>query len=415
MRPGLRRYRDLFRTPGFVRIAVPSLVGRLPIGMLTLLFVLVVAAGTGSYGAAGLATAANSALTALVGPFLGRLADRGRAAAVLAWCGPAQAALLVVLVVALRGGAPAWVAIVLAGLAGAVNPPIDPVTRAVLPRIAPEPEQVRTAYALDAIAVELTYVIGPAVVGLITAFADAYAATLVAAAVTAAGSIGLATARPVRQGWPAPAPGRRRTSPVRSAGMLVVLTVAGLGSVAYGMLEVAIPAHAAVEGHADEAGLLIAVWSIGSIVGGLWYVSRTFRTPPWRQYGILMLLNVVGFGVLLLQQNLWSLAVLLVFAGLFVAPTTTLEFTLVAQLAPEEARAEAFTWVNTSVYLGFAGGSALAGTALSPVLGTPHGLTVAGACAVGVVAVGALLAWAGRGALRPRVADDFADQARRPG
>ncbi|MEV0715697.1 MFS transporter [Asanoa sp. NPDC050611] len=401
MRDGLRRYRDLLRTPGVVRIAVPSLVGRLPIGMLTLLFVLVVAEGTGSYGAAGLATAANSLLTALVGPLLGRLADRGRAVGVLVWCGLAQAALLVGLVLALRAGAPAWLAIVLAGLAGAVNPPIDPVTRAVLPRITTDPEQVRTAYALDAIAVELTYVVGPAVVGLITAVADAYVATLVAAAVTAVGSIGLATAHPVRRGWPAPPPARRRVSPVRSAGMLVVLGVAGLASVAYGLMEVAIPAHAAVEGHADQAGLLIAVWSVGSIAGGLWYAGRTFRTPAWRQYGILMLGNVAGFGVILLQQNLWSLAVLLLFAGLFIAPTTTLEFTLVAQLVPDESRAEAFTWANTSVYLGFAAGSALAGTALASVLGTPHGLTVAGACAVGAVALGAVLAFAARGALRP--------------
>jgi len=399
----LRRYRDLLRTPGVVRIAVPSLVGRLPFGMLTLLFVLVVAEGTGSYGAAGLATAANSALTALVGPVLGRLADRGRAVGVLVWCGLAQAALLVGLVLALRAGAAAWAAIVLAGLAGAVNPPIDPVTRAVLPRIAPK--HVRTGYALDAIAVELTYVVGPALVGLITAVADAYTATLVAAAVTAAGSIGLATAAPVRRGWPAQPATRRRVSPVRSAGMLVVLAVAGLAAVAYGVMEVAIPAHAAAEGHADEAGLLIAVWSVGSIVGGLWYAGRTFRTPPWRQYGILMLGNVAGFGVILLQQNLWSLAVLLLFAGLFVAPTTTLEFTLVAQLTPDESRAEAFTWANTAVYLGFAAGSALAGSALSSVLGTPNGLTIAGACAVGVVALGAVVAWAGRRALRPTSAN----------
>ncbi|HEV7707666.1 MAG TPA: hypothetical protein VGP16_05685, partial [Asanoa sp.] len=177
--------------------------------------------------------------------------------------------------------------------------------------------------------------------------------------------------------------------------------VAGLTSVAYGLMEVAIPAHAAFEGHGDQAGILIAVWSVGSITGGLWYASRSFRTPPWRQYGILMLGNVLGFGVILLQQNLWTLGVLLLFAGLFIAPTTTVEFTLVAQLSPDTTRTEAFTWANTAVYLGFAAGSALAGTALSPVLGKADGLTIAGACAVGVVALGALLAWTFRRALRP--------------
>jgi len=397
VRATLRRYGALFRTPGVARVAVPSLVGRLPTGMLTLLFVLVVAAGTGSYAAAGLATAANSAATALVGPVLGRLADRGRAVSVLVLCGLIQALLLVGLVLALRAGASAAVAVVLAGLAGAVNPPIDPVTRAVLPRVVPSPPLLRTAYALDAVAVELTYVVGPAVVGLVTAVAGAYAATFVAAAVTAAGSIGLATAPAVRRGWP-PSPAVRRR--VRSAGLLVVLAVAGLASVAYGLLEVAIPAHAAVEGHADEAGLLVAVWSAGSIIGGLWYSARSFRMPPERQYGILMLANVAGFGLILLQRDLWSLGALLLVAGLFIAPTTTVEFTLVTRLSPDEARTEAFTWANTSVYLGFAAGAALAGTALAPVLGTAHGLTVAGVVAVGLVAAGAALAWTFRGALR---------------
>lgn len=68
MRTAVRRYRALFATPGALRVALPSLLGRLPIGMSTLLFVLVVYAGTGSYGAAGLATAANSALTAVTAP-----------------------------------------------------------------------------------------------------------------------------------------------------------------------------------------------------------------------------------------------------------------------------------------------------------------------------------------------------------
>jgi len=394
----LRRYRDLFRTPGFARVAVPSLIGRLPTGMLTLLFVLVVAAGTGSYGAAGLATAANSALTAATGPVLGRLADRGHAVAVLVSCGVAQALLLAGLVVALRAGAGPAVAVVLAGLAGAANPPIDPVTRAVLPRLAPTPELLRTAYALDAIAVELTYVVGPAIVGVVTALADAYAATIAAAVVTAVGALGLATA--VRH-TPFTPGVRRRVSPLRSRGLLVVLLVAGLQSVAYGVMEVAVPAHAAFEGHADEAGLLVAVWSLGSIAGGLWYAGRTFRTPPWRQYGILLLANVVGFGAILLRQNLWTLGVLLLFAGLFIAPTTTLEFTLVTDLSPPGARTEAFTWANTAVYLGFAAGSALAGTALSPVLATADGLTISGLCAVGLVALGAVVAWSLRGTLRP--------------
>ena len=408
MRTAIRRYRVLFGTPGVARVALPSIVGRLPIGMYTLLFVLVVAEGTGSYAAAGLATAANSAATAFVSPVLGRIADRGRADAVLAICGVGEASLLVAMVLALRADAPVWLVIVIAGLAGGLSPPIGAVTRVVLPRLAPDPASVQTAYALDAIAVELTYVAGPAVVGIITAIAGAYVATIVAAVITAVGTLALATAPAVRTTYRAvprvstdAAP--RRRSPLRTRGMVVVLAVAFVQAAAYGIMEVAIPAHAEHLGHASAAGILVALWSVGSIVGGLWYSGLTLRTPAYRQYGILMLLNVAGFASILLATGLVSLGALLLFAGLFIAPLTAVEFLLVTNLADDGTQTEAFTWANTAVYLGFAVGSALAGTALGAVLGTDGGLRVSGIVAVGLVALGAVLAIALRGRLRADV------------
>jgi len=102
MRTAVTRYRTLLVVPGVGRVFAASLIGRLPIGMAMLLFVLVVHAGTGSYAVGGLAGAANAAATALFGPPMGRLADRGHAALVLALSGLAQAAALGWLVIALH-------------------------------------------------------------------------------------------------------------------------------------------------------------------------------------------------------------------------------------------------------------------------------------------------------------------------
>src|SRR6185503_8873990 len=101
MRRAARRYHTLFTAPGVRNVFAASIVGRLPVGMAMLLFVLVVHAGTGSYAVAGLAAAANSAATALCGPTMGRLADRGHAALLLVVTGLAQGAALVALVLAL--------------------------------------------------------------------------------------------------------------------------------------------------------------------------------------------------------------------------------------------------------------------------------------------------------------------------
>jgi predicted MFS family arabinose efflux permease len=170
-----------------------------------------------------------------------------------------------------------------------------------------------------------------------------------------------------------------------------VLLAAGLEAAAYGVLEVAIPAHADHAGRPDAAGPLVAVWSVGSIVGGLWYSGRTFRAPPGRQYAVLMSANVVGFASVLLATGLPSLGVILFLAGLVIAPTTAVEYTLVTALAPAGTETEAFTWSGTAVYLGFAAGSALAGTALSATLTTERGLTISALVATGLVLVGATL------------------------
>ena len=279
-----RRYHTLFVAPGVRTLFASSLIGRLPVGMAMLLFVLVVHAGTGSYTIAGLAAAANAAATAFCGPPLGRLSDRGHASLILVLTGLAQGATLVGLVVGLRMhlGGPAIIGI--GAIAGVVNPPIAAVTRTVLPRLAPDVQSRTTAFAMDALLVEFTFVLGPALVGIVSAIWDGYTATLLAAALNVIGSLWLAAARSVRHGYrevaaqirtSAPAHAgsrwRRLIGPLASGGLRIVLIVSVLEAAAFGVLEVAIPAYTNARGLPQAGGLLFAIWSGGSIVGGLWY------------------------------------------------------------------------------------------------------------------------------------------------
>jgi MFS family permease len=397
MRKAARRYHALFTAPGVRNVFAASIVGRLPVGMAMLLFVLVVHAGTGSYAVAGLAAAANSAATALFGPTMGRLADRGHTALLLVVTGLAQGASLVALVFALRGHLDASVIVAIAAVTGAVNPPIAAVTRTVLPRLAPDEESKQTAFALDAVLVETTFVVGPAIIVAIQSFSDAYAATLFAAALNVVGSLWLAAAPSVRHGYVVDAPPRhanrwrRIIGPLASRGLRVVLVVSILEAAAFGVLEVAIPAYTNAIGRSELGGLLYAVWSGGSIIGGLWFGGQDFTAPLHRQYLILMCLNLLGFSGVLLAGGPASLAILLFLAGLAISPTTAVEAALVADLSPEEARTEAFTWSGTAIYLGFALGSGLAAVALSGSLGTTSALTSATLLAVGLCAAGTTL------------------------
>ncbi|HEY1488275.1 MAG TPA: MFS transporter [Micromonosporaceae bacterium] len=407
MRNAARRYRTLLAARGVRSLLVSSLIGRLPIGMGMLLFILVVHAGTGSYTVGGLAAAANSLATAFFGPPLGRLADRGHAALILVVTGVLQAASLVGLVIALKLGSGDALIIAIGAITGIVNPPIAAVTRTVLPRLAPDEPSRMTAFALDATLIDMTYVIGPAIVGVVSAIWSGYAAALVAAAFSVIGALGVAAARSVRHGYPR-ATGPRRTGsrwrrligPLSSRGLRTVLIVSILQAAAFGVLEVAIPAYTNASGMPQAGGLLIAIWSCGSIVGGLWYGAQDFRASLGRQYAVLMTLNMIGFSSMLLAGGPYTLGIFLFFAGLFIAPATTVEGALVTRLAPADATTEAFTWSGTAIYLGFALGSGIGALALSSSLGSTSALTNATLIAVALSAVGTLLTVTERRSLR---------------
>ncbi|MEV6968419.1 MFS transporter [Hamadaea sp. NPDC051192] len=383
-----RRYRALFGVPGVTRVTVPSLVGRLPYGMSTLVFVLAVHHGTGSYAVAGLATAVNSAATALSAPWLGRLADRGHAPTVLAATGVVNALLLTALITVLAGHAPVGVILAVMAAAGAANPPVSAVTRVVLPRLAPG--HASTAYALDAVCSELTYVVGPALIAVISAVAGPYAAVALTASMSAAGAVGLAAAPAARYRVAVP----DAESPVSerprllTVALTILLAVAGLEAAAYGLMEVAIPAYAAGQGSPAGAGAVIAAWSAGSILGGLWFAGANPTMSRWRLLFLLATLNTTGFALICLSAGLPSLGAILALGGLVIAPMTAVEMGLVTSLAPLARRTEAFTWAGTAVFVGYSAGAALAGL----VAARGGGLIAAALTATALVAAATVLA-----------------------
>ncbi|MBB5870172.1 MFS family permease [Allocatelliglobosispora scoriae] len=385
-----RRYRALLVMPGVVRVALPSFIGRMPYGMTTLLFVLAVEHGTGSFTVAGLATGAHAALTAVTAPWLGRLADRGHAAVVLASTGIAYAAMLTALIGALWLHAPVAVILLIAGVSGALNPPIGAVTRVVLPGLAPK--QADTAYALDTIFVELTFVVGPMLIALITWLSGPYAAVIFTGMLSAGGAVALATAPGLRDRYrgivTVPLARGERRAKLLTASIVTVLIVGALESAAYGVIEVAIPAYASELGSPSASGAIVAAWSSGSIIGGIWFSGLNPTMRKAKLFALLMTLNTVGFASIMLASGVTSLAALLLLGGLVIAPTTTIECALVTALAPHGRTTEAFTWTGTGIFVGFAAGTSVSGF----VVGQGGGLLTTAIIATALVGVGALLA-----------------------
>lgn len=389
----LAPYRALLRRPGVARLVLAGIVGRAPVGIVSIAVVLLVHASTGSFAEAGAVDAAFAVASAVGNPLLGRLVDRAGQTRVLAVSALLHGLFLAALVaVADRHGATALMAICAAG-AGATVPPLSASLRTLWPGLAGDENELSTAYALESVSVELFFILGPAACGVLIALSSPGAATLAAVGLTLAGTALFVTAEPSRR-WRAERAGRPRAGALASPGMRALVLAIVPEGIAFGVLGVAVPAFAVRHGHPAAAGWLLAAQALGSAAGGLWYGARTHRAPLARRFTVLFALFALGLAPLALAGSLPVLALILVVGGIALAPLAAVGFELVGRLAPAGTGTESYNWVITALVSGTALGAALGG-AVVQASGERWALLVA----AGAAGAGPLVALLGRRAL----------------
>jgi MFS family permease len=141
--------------------------------------------------------------------------------------------------------------------------------------------------------------------------------------------------------------------------LLVTVLLAG---VVIGAVEVGLPALAARHGSRWSAGPLLALFSIGSMAGGLLYSARSWRLSIGLRYPALLAAMALAVAPLIAVHSLAAGLLLSAVAGLGVAPMLSAQFSLVGALARAGAATEAFTWHRAATIAGMAAGSALAGS-----------------------------------------------------
>ena len=223
----------------------------------------------------------------------------------------------------------------------------------------------QTALAAETSMFELVFVVGPLLVALFVALADPALAIGFAAAATLVGTIALALGPAIRSQKPHPsAEPTSGLGPLRAPGFAALLACcAGLGT-AFGASTVAIPAYAQAQGGANPetmAGVLIAVWSLGSALGGLWFGTRVVRSALSRQFAWLLAAVAASLMILPIMPGPIALGAALVIGGATIAPALTIENALVGRLAPGRMMNEAYTWMVTIGVSASAFGSSIAG------------------------------------------------------
>jgi hypothetical protein len=218
-----------------------------------------------------------------------------------------------------------------------------------------------TAYTFESMIAELFYIVGPAITTLMIALSSPSVALVVAIALSAAGTIGFATAA-LSRGWRSEHHARPRAGALAAPGMRTLMLAIVPTGIAFGVLEVAMPAFAVAHGHAAGlAGILLSAMALGSLVGGLWYGARNWSGPIVARFIGLEVLFTVGLLPLLVADSIGSMVALMALAGLALAPSAAAGYLVVDHIAPPGTVTEATTWVMTANVAGAALGAALGG------------------------------------------------------
>jgi MFS family permease len=380
---------SVLRVPGFTPLFVASMAGRLPASALGLVLILHIRGLTGSFAAGGAVAGAYALANGVTGPLLGRLVDRRGQAPVLVPAALVSAAAIVAVALLPHGVAVAP-AIALAALAGGAFPPLGPCLRTLWPSLlGDEPARMHAAFSLEAAALEATYIVGPVVIaGAIGAWSTA-AATLTCAALLLGGVLAFCAHAASRLWRPAGAAATGAAGALRSPGVRTLMLVFALLGATFGSIEIAVPVAAEAAGHAGAAGLLLGVWGLGSLLGGLVAARAGAARDATRRLTTLLAVLAAGHLLLTIPLGPLPLAALLLLAGLALSPAIAAAYAMVEGLAPAGTVTEAYTWLSTGIAAGLAVGAALSG-ALAEAHGAGAAFAAAGAACAGGALAGTL-------------------------
>ncbi|MCS0634253.1 MFS transporter [Streptomyces sp. LP05-1] len=350
-------YRKVLTRPGITPLMMLGTLSKIAIVAIPVVLNLGVVLGLGlGFGAAGMVIAAYAVGVGVGGPVQGRMMDKYGARPVLLVCAAAQ-----VLFWGFGPVMPYGMLVVGAAGCGLLNLPGFSLLRLRLAVAIPE-EQRHTAFALDAMTSNISYMAGPALGVVVATTVSSDASMRGLGLVIALTGVGLAVLNPqVRdaKGTATGGPGRRlkfrdwftpALLPVLAATTATTLATAGYESAIVGGLR-----HS---GQVEWAGLVLTVCGLCSLFGALIY--GTLKRSP----GFAVITGLVGLTTIIggFATHDWRLlALAMVLPAALCSPAFAATGSAASELAPAGARGVVMGCYSTALTLGNSIGAPLSG------------------------------------------------------
>lgn len=361
-------YRRVLGLPGAAAFSGAGVLARVPMSMTGLGIVLLVTQSSGSYAHAGRVSATYVVATALAAIPLARLVDSLGQRRVLLPAALVSATALVVMVLGVRQEWASPFVYLAAFVGGATMPNFGSAVRTRWAHALDgdaDRSRLDTAFAWESVMDEVVFVVSPTLATILAATASPVVTVLASVAALVLGATWLHTLRstepPVaakdvdlgelgRLPW-------RVLGPLAATGLLLGL--------AFGGCEVATIALADEQDKPIAAGVILAVWSMGSLVSGLVVGTMTMRRPVDVRVRLgLLSLAVASVPLPFLGDSLVLTGFFLLFVGAGIAPTIIASVSWIESLVPRGRLNEALAVYSTGIVAGVAPGAAISGASV---------------------------------------------------
>src|ERR1700712_4468192 len=306
-------YGSVLKTPGGARIIAAQLTARLPNGMLSLAYLLQVQYVLHSYGGAGRFLGATSVGQAIAGPLTSRWMGRWGMRPVLILT-TLVCATTVFSIAFLQMTLPAYM--VVGFLGGLSTPPAQPAVRTIYPKMVTS-AQLTTLFAVDASAQEIIWIAGPVVITFVSIQVSTVLGVVIPGILMLGGGLWFLLSPEV--GKVRIPRSRRSLGAVLRKRPVILATIVGL--LLIGACAATEASVVSVFGHGGpQAGIVLAIWSAGSLVGGL-----VLGNIPIGRWALAQRMVVVAIGIALATtvagifsgaSSFWGLSGVLLVAGL---------------------------------------------------------------------------------------------------
>ena len=245
-----------------------------------------------------------------------------------------------------------------AALAGATFPNFGSYTRTRWSHSIENTKELNTALSIESVLDEIAFVAGPALAGILFAVYAPHTPMAVGLFFLLVGGLGLGYS-----GAPHPVQEEHHE---KHGGLLkiphfkpLLLSLIFMGCVFGGNTVATL--SAAKEAGRSDGGILVALYSIGSLVAGTLYGLHHWKSKAGVRYFVALIIMTLCTSGIVITQNISQLAYWLILSGFAISPTLIAGNAFMTELVPPQRLNESFSWLGAAISIGITIGSAVNG------------------------------------------------------